>query len=247
MNHMSKKNTEFINFAHRGASEYAPENTMLSFNLGIFMGANGIETDVQMTKDNIPVLFHDNTLERVTGQPGSIGHYTYEELRQFNVINGDLFDKILKFEDFLIHFGFRPLTFAIELKEAQAAEPAADLIRKYGIENKVTVTSFKYDALLAIRAYAPELKTGYLTKLVDDALLTQMKADGIGELCPLGSIVTRELVEQWHQLGFNVRAWGITNEHWMRHAYDAGVNGITVNFPDKLQSYIKGENYEPKM
>jgi len=244
---MKEKNTGFINFAHRGASEYAPENTMLAFNLGIFMGANGIETDVQITKDNVPVLFHDNTLERVTGQAGCIGDYTYEELRRFDVIHGEHFDKIQKFEDFLIHFGFRSLTFAIELKEAKAAEPAADLIRKYGVEAKVTVTSFKYDALLAIRAYAPELKTGYLTKQVDDELLVRMKADGIGEICPLGSIVTSESVKAWHEAGFNVRAWGIANDQRMRHAYEAGVDGMTVNFPDKLQSYIKGEHYEPKM
>jgi hypothetical protein len=57
----------FINYAHRGASEYAPENTLSSFFMGAAMGANGIETDIQLTKDGIPVLFHDDSLKRVTG------------------------------------------------------------------------------------------------------------------------------------------------------------------------------------
>lgn len=228
----------FVNFAHRGASEYAPENTMLAFNLGVFMQANGIETDVQLTKDGVPVLFHDDTLERVTGQPGAISDYTYEQLRQFDVRKGEYTDKILRFEDFLIHFGFRDLTFAIELKEKDAARITADLIRKYDIGAKTTVTSFCYDALLEIRAYAPELRTGYLTGTADDALLMQMRADGIAELCPKVSILDAEKVRYWHQLGFGVRAWGAFNEDLMRQAYDAGVDGMTVNFPDKLQAYI---------
>jgi len=70
----------FINFAHRGASSYAPENTMSAFYLGLRMGANGIETDIQRTGDGILVLFHDDTLDRVTGQSGKIADYTYEQL-----------------------------------------------------------------------------------------------------------------------------------------------------------------------
>ena len=228
----------FINYAHRGASEYAPENTMLSFNLGIYMQANGIETDVQLTKDGIPVLFHDDTLQRVIGQPGAISDYTYEQLRAFDVKKGEHTDKILKFEDFLIHFGFRDLSFAIELKEKNAARITADLIRKYDVGAKTTVTSFCYDALLEIRRYAPELRTGYLTETVDDQILTQMQTDGIDELCPKVIILDAEKVQCWHQLGFGVRAWGAFNEDLMRQAYDAGVDGMTVNFPDKLQAYI---------
>lgn len=59
-----------INYAHRGASEYAPENTLSSFYLGLLQGANGIETDVQRTKDGVLVLFHDPTIDRVTNGNG---------------------------------------------------------------------------------------------------------------------------------------------------------------------------------
>ena len=85
---------KFVNYAHRGASTFCPENTMLSFYTGIYMGANGIETDVQVTKDGVLVLFHDDTLNRILGIDGSIKDYTYEELRTYNVKNGLLFDKI---------------------------------------------------------------------------------------------------------------------------------------------------------
>ena len=85
----------FINYAHRGASEYYPENTALSFRKGLEMGANGIETDVQKTKDGVVVLFHDDTLNRVTGKSGSIADYTYSELLEFDVVKGELKEKII--------------------------------------------------------------------------------------------------------------------------------------------------------
>ena len=228
----------FVNYAHRGASEYAPENTLLSFNLGIFMGANGIETDVQITKDGVPVLFHDDKLRRVTGEEGCIADYTFEELQSFNVKNNELEDKIMKFEDFLKIFGFRNLTFAIELKNFGTAKPVADLIRKYKLENKVVITSFKLEEIYAMREYAPELRCGYLTQNTSDELLCDLKKHGVEEYCPHAELVTKENVHHWHRMGFNVRAWGVADEEIMEAAYEAGVDGMTVNFPDRLRDLI---------
>jgi glycerophosphoryl diester phosphodiesterase len=69
-----------INYAHRGASTYAPENTLAAFYLGLEMGADGIETDIQRTSDGILVLFHDDNMMRICGLPKSISDYTYQEL-----------------------------------------------------------------------------------------------------------------------------------------------------------------------
>lgn len=229
----------FVNYAHRGASEYAPENTMLAFYLGLTMGANGIETDIHVTKDGIPVLFHDDTLARTTGQPGSVEDYTLSELQNFLVRKGELEDRIPTFEDFLQHFAFRDITFAIELKQSNAVHKTAELIRKYGIEKKTVVTSFKYEELLKMRRYAPELETGYLTSQITDELLRDLKCQGITELCPKADFVTAERVACWHGLGFRVRAWGVANEELMKNAYDCGVDGMTVNFPDRLTGYIQ--------
>lgn len=228
----------FVNFAHRGASEYTPENTLLAFNLGVYMGANGIETDVQITKDGIPVLFHDDTLTRVTGEEGSISDYTFDELQNFFVTKNEFNDKILKFEDFLKHFYFRDITFAIELKQRGTAKIVSDLVRKYNIIPKVVLTSFNFDELCDVREYAPEIKTGYLTNNINAELLENMKKLGIDEICPEAHLVSSEIVKDWHMQGFNVRAWGVYNEDLMKQAYDAGCDGMTVNFPDKLTKYI---------
>ena len=74
-----------INYAHRGASEYAPENTLSSFYLGLMQGANGLETDVQKTRDGVLILFHDDTLDRVTDHTGKVSDYTWEELKKVKV------------------------------------------------------------------------------------------------------------------------------------------------------------------
>ena len=79
-----------INYAHRGASEYAPENTLSSFYLGMIQGANGIETDVHRTKDGVLVLFHDDTLDRVSDGVGKIS-------RQVTAQNGLAYNEIIDF------------------------------------------------------------------------------------------------------------------------------------------------------
>ena len=230
----------FVNYAHRGASAYCPENTLLSFYTGLYMGANGIETDVRATRDGELVLFHDNTLERVTGESGAVEDYTWEELQRFDVKNGELADKIVRLEDFLRLFSHREITFAIELKGEGVAAKTAELLRKYEMKSKTVVTSFSLQLLEEFAKAAPEFKLGYLTKEVNDEVLAEMHRIGIDELCPRAALIeSAEQVDAWHELGVRVRAWGVKDEALMKSAYDAGVDGMTVNFPDLLRDYIK--------
>ena len=231
--------SEFVNYAHRGASEYCPENTMLSFYTGVYMGANGIETDVRKTRDGVLVLFHDKTPERVCGEglTREIADYAWAELQELRVTKGALTDKIVRFEDFLKQLAWRDLTFAIELKAEDIETDVATLIRKYGIEKKTVVTSFHFDYIRNIKAYAPELRVGLLTKEINDEVIANLVAIRADEICPQAKLVTRELVEHLHREGFRVRAWGVTDEELMRNAVDCGCDGMTVNFPDKLAAY----------
>ncbi len=235
----NESKTHFINYAHRGASEYVPENTFLAFYTGVYMGANGIETDVHITKDGVAILFHDDTLDRVTDQTGDVTTYTYDELQEIFVAKNDFADKIVKFEDFLDKFSFRDITFAIELKQKGTAKQVADILKKYDMKDKVVITSFDFESICDMRKYEPEIKIGYLTREVTDEILYEMKKLDMSEICPHASIVNEETVRKWHSEGFNVRAWGISNEDIMKKVYDAGADGMTVNFPDKLEEYIK--------
>lgn len=232
----------FITYAHRGASEYRPENTLSAFDLGLEMGANGIECDIQRTKDGVLVIFHDDTLKRVTGEAGSIKDYTYAELQKFSVKNGEYTDKIPTLEEFLARYSERDITFAIELKVDDTEQEVADTIFKYGIEKKCIVTSFDLNRLEKLKTYAPNLRIGYLTSEVNDEIIAKLIKIGADELCPEANIVTSERVAAWHCLGFNVRAWGVANEALMKNVYDVGADGMTVNFPDRLIKYIANQS-----
>ena len=75
-------------WAHRGASGYAPENTLPAFKLAADMGADGVELDVQLTKDNVIVVCHDEKIDRTSNGAGFIRDYTLEELRKYDSNNG---------------------------------------------------------------------------------------------------------------------------------------------------------------
>ena len=223
----------FVNYAHRGASEYAPENTLLAFYTGIFMGANGIETDVQRTKDGALVLFHDDNLSRVCGERGAIADYTLKELKEFFVYKNDLKDKIITLEEFLQKFAFSNLTFAVELKVADVGKETVELLKKYSATLKTVITSFNFNCLKEVSG-EKNLKIGWLVENADDEMLLNLKSIGGTEICPNAEILTQDNVKAWHKAGFNVRAWNVANTALMEKALNAGADGMTVNFPDKL-------------
>lgn len=237
MSDYKKYKDGFVNYAHRGASEYLPENTLLSFYTGIFMGANGIETDVRRTKDGTLVLFHDKTLERVTGDPRLVEECTLAELMELDVKKDGYTDKIAVLEDFLQKFAFRDITFAIELKGEGVEKDTADLLRKYGLEKKAVITSFKLDYIKNFIAYAPEFEFGLLTKEVTPEIETELLSLGATEICPRATLMTAEDVARWHSMGLRVRGWGVKDEEVMKYACECGVDGMTCNFPDRLEEY----------
>ena len=158
----------FINYAHRGASEYAPENTMSAFDMALELGANGIELDLQMTKDGKIVIFHDNKIDNKSNKKGEIKDYTYQELLNFDF--GSWFDekykgeKIVLFEDFMKEVANKNLILAVELKEIGIEEEALNIINKYYDKEKVFITSFIYEALSNVRKIDKDIKIGWLIK-----------------------------------------------------------------------------------
>ena len=234
---------DFINYAHRGASEYAPENTLASFYMGWQMGANGIETDIQCTRDGIPVLFHDDDMMRIAGNPKSICDYTYDELISFDVgmHKGEKYrgERIPTLEEFLHHFAHKGLNLALEIKQKNIEDAIIPLIRRHCDPEKVIVTSFQWDALLDFRAKMPDIRTGYLSKGENAELIDAMKEAGIYQYCPRASTWTKEWDRRFREAGFSIRAWGVTDESLMMKMLEMHVDGMTVNFPDKLEAAIK--------
>ena len=231
----------FVNYAHRGASEYFPENTLSAFYAGLQMGANGIETDIHKTTDGVLVLFHDDELDRATDGSGMIGDFTYEELMRLRVYNParDRVDRIVTLEDFLKYFAFRDLTFAVELKQDHVEKETIDLLERFGMREKTILTSFNYESIKNAKAYNPNYRVGLLYEPDELEPVEKLRAIGGEELCPLAELLTREAVENFHSMGFSVRPWGIYNTDIMEEMCACGVDGMTVNFPDLLTKHLE--------
>ena len=228
-----------INYAHRGASEYAPENTLSAFYLGLLQGANGIETDVQRTKDGALVLFHDDTLERATDGAGLLSEHTLSELKALRVRGRDgFYDRIVTLREFLEKFSAYDISFAIELKGAGVEEETLAMAKEFGIMEKTTFTSFHFDYVAKLKALDKSARIGWLTETADDEAVGKLLAIGGEEIAPKAALMTREDVARWRAAGLGVRAWGVANEELMEKMCALGVDGMTINFPDKLAQYM---------
>lgn len=230
-----------INYAHRGASEYAPENTLSSFYLGLLQGANGIETDVQKTKDGVLVLFHDDTLDRVSDRQGKLCDYTWDDLKDIKIYGScttGFYDRIVTFREFLEKFSQYDINFAIELKGADVEKETLKLVKAFGIMNKTTFTSFHYEYIKRIKELDPSARIGWLTSSVDDEAIKRLLEIGGEEIAPKAELITEEFMEKWRKANLGVRAWGVSNIALMKKMCALGVDGMTVNFPDRLYEYL---------
>jgi glycerophosphoryl diester phosphodiesterase len=230
-----------INLAHRGASAYAPENTMDAFCLGLWMGADGIETDVRRASDGTLVLFHDDSLLRMTGHEGAAEDCDYAQLHALDVSarGRSGVGKIVRFEDFARYFGHKAIVFQIELKTRGIAGDAAEIMRRYGMAPKSHISSFGADMLREAKSAAPDIRTCLLCDSYDAktaSLLKEIKAECVS--LRAGTLTARQ-VREAERDGLSVRAWGVKDAETMLRALDCGVSGMTVNFPDVLKKELK--------
>ena len=230
-----------INYAHRGASEYAPENTLSSFYLGLMQGANGIETDVQKTKDGVLVLFHDGTVDRVSDGQGKVCDFTLAQLKKLKIYGNNtcgFYDRIVTLEEFLEKFSSYDISFAVELKDEGVEEETLAMIKRFGAFEKATFTSFKFDCIKKIKELDPSARVGYLIWETCEAHLEQLLSIGGEEIAPKASEITEESIALCRNKGLGVRAWGVQSIELMKRMCALKVDGMTVNFPDRLFEYL---------
>lgn len=231
-----------INYAHRGASEYYPENTLWSFYAGLEMRADGIETDIQRTSDGVLVLHHDDTLERVACEKGRIMERTYAQLLEmdFGAFKGERFkgERVVTLDTFLHHFGRKNLELALEIKQYGVEEQTLACIATHGCRERVTLTSFLWKSLEAVRALDAEIAVGYLTSSITLETLERLQRYRIRQICPRVDLVDEAAMALARGMGFSVRFWGIKDEALMNRALALNGDGMTVNFPDKLTAAL---------
>lgn len=232
-----------INYAHRGASEYYPENTLRAFYAALDMGADGIETDIQRSKDGVLVLHHDDSLARVAHMPGAVQDYTYAELLKmdFGAFKGERFagERIVTLDTFLTHFAHRGLTLALEVKQSGIEKECLSAVNRFGCKDDVIFTSFLWQSVETMRKLDCEVKLGYLTEQISEETLQKLALYRIQQICPQVELVDKADMERAQKDGFSVRFWGIKNEKMMNDALELGGDGMTCNFPDKLSEAMQ--------
>ena len=155
---MEPRNGKYLKIGHRGASDYAPENTLKAYELALQMEADMCEVDVHLTSDGHPVLIHDADVSRTTNGHGKVGGLTLEALRAFDAGQGECVPTLQEAIDLVGDRG----GLYIELKGADVEEVVVDVIRQNGYEDRVIVGSFHPDRVRWVRQLAPEIETSCL-------------------------------------------------------------------------------------
>lgn len=225
--------------AHRGASAYAPENTAAAFDLAIEMGADMIETDIQVTRDGHLVLIHDDLVDRTTNGSGPVSDHTLAQLRALDAgswFGGEAQPATIPTLAEFVESWLPRIPACLEIKDPLAVAPTIDYLRDLGPRDDIHVTSFSWTALLHVRA-ALEVTTGFLCKQFNGDIIDRCVARGIAQICPPAGQLDARLVELAHERGLTVRAWGVNSRDDVDRVFATGADGATTNWPDWMTEH----------
>lgn len=231
--------------AHRGASAYAPENSLESFALAIEMGAHGIELDIYETADGKLVIHHDDNIKRMTGIDAKISETDFATLRSYNFAGegGEKFGfvKIPEFYEILDLFKPTDMTINIEMKEGSLGyiREIGELIREYKMEDQVMYSSFDHFKLLHIKEMNPRAYTGALYSYNMACPWDYAKAAGFTALHPSYDQIYKfkhefgvDYIAEAHARGIEVNPWTANKPVIIQHLVEWGSDNIITDVPD---------------
>ncbi|HXP22201.1 MAG TPA: glycerophosphodiester phosphodiesterase [Streptosporangiaceae bacterium] len=231
-------------FAHRGGAGHFPENSWRAFEHAVKLGYAYLETDAHATADGVLVAFHDKTLDRVTDRTGAIAGLPASEVAAARVAGTD---PIPLLEDLL---GAWPdVRFNIDVKDAPAARPLADLIRRTAAWDRVCITSFSATRLRAIRRLldrpvclstsrvgAAALRIGVPRRILAPAF-----GHGWVRCAQLPvSLATAPIIGRAHAAGLAVHVWTVNDAAVMTALLDLGADGIMTDQTETLREVLIG-------
>ena len=242
---------------HRGCAGLEPENSLGAFRRAIELGVNAIELDVRLSRDGVPVVIHDETLERTTDGRGCVKDFTLEELCNFQIRSrgaerpshiesgrpsptGDLriptLDEVLELAS-----RDKRLCLFIELKASGTPAPVLKLIRRHATEKRVMIISFDHELLRETRQLDSVIGIGALWDKPPRDFVERAKELGASAIDVKFRHVTPAMVAQAHVAVLKVFVWTVNAPTDMRRMMRAGVDGITTDFPDRLLSVVSGQ------
>ncbi|MDX6694984.1 MAG: glycerophosphoryl diester phosphodiesterase [Blastocatellia bacterium] len=247
---------------HRGASALAPENTLAAFERALEDGADGLEFDVRLASDRVPVVIHDATLRRTGLCEGSIATLSSIELARvdvgtwFNLRRPTLAqpaysnEKIPTLAQVFETMKERAAVLYVEMKcdvsEGRAlAVETAQLIRAHAFTGRVVVESFTLDALAELKRVAPEIRAAALfepklSRPLPSArkIIEQTMACGADEIALHRTLATARTVAAARRRGMNTIVWTVDNPAWVKRAIERGLHALITNQPAQMRSRL---------
>jgi glycerophosphoryl diester phosphodiesterase len=230
---------------HRGASAYAPENTLSAFNLAMAQGADGVELDVTLAADGVPVVIHDDSLDRTTNGHGPVNRLSLAALNQLDAGYPSRFGRQFLNERVPtlaeVFAGLPPQAIInVELKHDRSpgrelADRVVSLIREYGMANRVLIASFQYSSLRRVKALDPALPVALLySSVLSGPRLARCLAGALPHEAhhPSHERLNAASVAWYHAHGWRVNTWTVDDEADLRRLAAAGVDGLITNRPD---------------
>lgn len=240
------------NFAHRGFSGMYPENTLLAFKKACETpGCNGIEMDVQLTKDGECVIIHDEKLDRTCHNgTGFVKDYTYEEVKTFDVsyIFADQYGPqgIPSLREYFDLVKDYDIVTNIELKTSIFEYPGIeqkvlDIIEEYGMKDRVIISSFNHYTVKRIKELCPDMKCGLLTESWLLNVGAYLKNAGMECFHPCFYSLDEEVVADIKAQNVAINTWTVNEEEDIRYMVQLGVDSIIGNYPDRISKVIAEE------
>ena len=226
-------------WAHRGASCCKPENTLAAFTAAVESGADGLELDIHLSRDGIPVVIHDETLERTTDGYGPVAGMTSQQLQSLDA--GSWFsaefsgEPIPVLEDVLKVFAGR-LRLNLEIKESRAGMVVLELLGQYPCAD-VVISSFNYDVLQHLRSVDRHLPLAALLEFGPWRHAVQIAKElSASAFHPAVNQVNRPMIAACKQSGLPVSVWTVDDACVARSLVRAGVSGFFTNDPLTLNT-----------
>ncbi|WP_165763723.1 glycerophosphodiester phosphodiesterase family protein [Halalkalibacter urbisdiaboli] len=227
-------------FAHRGLSSLYPENTMAAFRAAAELGIEGIELDVQLSKDEVPVVIHDSELERTTNGTGLVKSDTIDQLKLLSA--GEWFseefkhEKIATLEEVLAWAQSKKIIINIEiktdvLKRELLVQKVLPLISKYELLHRVIVSSFDHNLIRLIKRREPKLETAVIvvaSLISPDLYLADAAVEGYH--CHSASMSEKEMIDLMSK-GVRVRPYTVNDKNEMVSIMKIGCDAFFTDYP----------------
>ncbi|KLV03381.1 glycerophosphodiester phosphodiesterase [Photobacterium aquae] len=227
---------------HRGARALAPENTLAGMNLAADCGVEWIEIDTQLSKDGIPVIIHDKTVNRCTNGRGKVASLTLEQLQSLDA--GSWFDPHFATETIptlsqtLELCTNRGLSLNLEIKiyHPREAEPLidaiADVIKQHNYPaEKLLLSSFDIATLQLCQTHLPEVRRGYICDTWNNKRLAKLANLDLFSIHIDHRILTPEIAETIKQQGLILKVWTLNDPSQAERMYGMGVDNIITDNP----------------